>query len=42
MGDWETCERYHMEEKEIPYLDWMLADGTIDEKLHNSYKEMIG
>lgn len=42
MGDWESCKRYYMEENCISHPDWMLPDGTIDEKLHNSYKEMIG
>jgi len=42
MGDWETCKRYYMEENSISHPDWMLPTGIIDEKLHNSYKEMIG
>jgi hypothetical protein len=42
MGDWEICKRYHMEEKGILHPDCMLPDGTIDEQLHKSYKEMIG
>jgi len=37
-GDWESCVRYQMEEKGEFHPDWMLPDGTIDEKLH---KEMI-
>ena len=37
-GDWESCVRYQMEEKGAPHPDWMLPDGTIDEKLH---KEII-
>jgi len=32
-GDWENCIRYHMEENGEPHADWMLPDGTIDEKL---------
>jgi DNA polymerase len=32
-GDWESCIRYQMEEKGKPHPDWMLPDGTIDEKL---------
>jgi DNA polymerase len=34
-GDWENCIRYHMEENREPHADWMLPDGTIDEKLRN-------
>jgi len=37
-GDWESCIRYHMEERGEPHPDWMLPDGTVDEKLH---KEII-
>lgn len=32
-GDWENCLRYHMEESREPHHDWMLPDGTYDEKL---------
>lgn len=32
-GDWENCLRYHMEESGEPHPDWMLPDGTLDEKL---------
>ncbi len=32
-GDWESCVRYHMEENGQPHADWMLPDGTIDERL---------
>jgi len=42
MGDYKTCKRYHMEEKGILHPDWMLPDGTIDEKLCNSYNKMRG
>jgi len=41
-GNWQSCKRYHMEEKGVPHPDWMLPDGTINEQLHNSYKEMVG
>jgi len=33
-GDWESCVRYHLEESGESHPDWMLPDGTIDEKLH--------
>ena len=33
-GDWESCIRYQMEEGGKPHPDWMLPDGTLDEKLH--------
>ncbi|MEA3457696.1 MAG: uracil-DNA glycosylase [Candidatus Thermoplasmatota archaeon] len=36
-GDWERCIRYQMEENGEPHLDWMLPDGTIDEKLLSKY-----
>lgn len=32
-GDWESCVRYHMEENGQPHPDWMLPDGTLDERL---------
>lgn len=32
-GDWETCERYRLEENHIPHPDNMLPDGTIDHNL---------
>ncbi len=32
-GDWESCNRYYMEEKGKPHPDWMLPDGTIYKKL---------
>ena len=32
-GDWETCVRYQMEERGEPHPDWMLPDGSIDERL---------
>jgi DNA polymerase len=34
-GDWESCVRYQMEEKGQAHPDWMLPNGSIDEKLHN-------
>ena len=40
-GDWESCIRYQMEERGQLHPDWMLPDGSIDEKLHNFYKEML-
>jgi len=32
-GDWESCVRYQMEEKGKVHPDWMLPDGTLDERL---------
>ena len=32
-GDWESCIRYHMEEKGEEHPDNMLPDGSIDEKM---------
>jgi len=32
-GDWESCIRYQKEENGEYHPDWMLPDGTIDEKL---------
>jgi len=29
-GDWETCERYKMEEQGYPHPDWMLPDGSLN------------
>lgn len=40
-GDWESCIRYQMEERGEQHPDWMLPDGSIDERLHNFCKEMI-
>jgi len=34
-GDWKSCVRYHMEERGQPHPDWMLPDGSLDEKLRN-------
>jgi hypothetical protein len=34
-GDWESCVRYRMEERGELHPDWMLPDGSIDEKLRN-------
>jgi len=33
-GDWESCIRYQLEEKGEAHSDWMLPDGSFDEKLH--------
>lgn len=33
-GDWESCIRYQMEEEGQEHPDWMLPDGSIDERLH--------
>jgi len=32
-GDWESCVRYQMEERGDFHPDWMLPDGSIDERL---------
>ncbi|MCK4347309.1 MAG: hypothetical protein KAW47_01715 [Thermoplasmatales archaeon] len=32
-GDWESCIRYHLQERGQSYPNWMLPDGTIGEKL---------
>ena len=32
-GDWKSCKRYQMEERGEYHPDWMLPDGSIDEKL---------
>lgn len=29
-GDWETCERYKMEEQGSTHPDWMLPDGSLN------------
>ncbi len=34
--DWQSCIRYQMVEKGKVQPDWMLPDGSLDEKLHNS------
>jgi uracil-DNA glycosylase family 4 len=36
-GDWESCIRYQMEEEGRGHPDWMLPDGSIDERLHKTY-----
>lgn len=41
-GDWESCIRYQMEERGQEHPDWMLPDGSIDERLHKLCKEVIG
>ena len=33
-GDWESCIRYQMEERNEFHPDWMLPNGSLDEKLH--------
>ncbi len=35
-GDWESCVRYQMEEKGEPHPDFMLPNGSIDERLRKS------
>ena len=35
-GDWQKCVRYQMEESGQSHPDWMLPDGSIDEKLRKS------
>ena len=32
-GDWKSCVRYHMEERGDLHPDWMLPDGSLDERL---------
>jgi len=32
-GDWESCIRYQMEKRGEFHPDWMLPNGSIDEKL---------
>ncbi len=32
-GDWKSCVRYQMEESGAYHPDWILPDGSIDEKL---------
>jgi DNA polymerase len=39
-GDWESCVRYHMEEKGEPHPDYMLPDGSIDKELYKLYREV--
>jgi len=39
-GDWERCIRYQMEERGDYHPDWMLPDGSIDERLHKNYARM--
>jgi DNA polymerase len=33
MGDWKNCVRYAMEERGQWHEDWMLPDGSLDERL---------
>lgn len=37
-GDWESCIRYQMEEEGKAHPDWMLPDGTLDERLEKEVK----
>jgi len=39
-GDWDSCIRYKMEEEGREHPDWMLPDGSIDERLHKLYGGM--
>lgn len=32
-GDWKGCVRYRLEEEGRPHPDWMLPDGSLDERL---------
>jgi DNA polymerase len=32
-GNWLDCVRYAMEERGEPHADWMLPDGSVDERL---------
>ena len=32
-GDWNSCVRYHFEERCEYHPDWMLPDGSFDERL---------
>jgi hypothetical protein len=33
MGDWESCVRYKMEERQEPHPDYMLPNGEIRKEL---------
>lgn len=35
-GQWATCVRYQMEERGEPHPDWMLPDGSYDERLRKT------
>jgi len=37
-GDWESCIRYQMEERGEQHPDWMLPDGTLDERLQREVR----
>ena len=37
-GDWESCVRYQMEEEGKVHPDWMLPDGSLDDKLRKEIK----
>jgi len=32
-GDWRRCVRYQLEAGGEPHPDWMLPDGSLDERL---------
>ena len=34
-GNWKICIRFKMEENGEYHQDWMLPDGSLDEKLKN-------
>ena len=38
-GDWEICVRYQKEEKGEMHPDWMLPDGSLDEKLRKEVEK---
>lgn len=37
---WESCIRYQMKERGEYHPDWMLPDGSIDEKLYKFLMEL--
>ena len=36
-GDWARCERYRMEAAGRAQPDWMLPDGSLDERLKGTW-----
>jgi DNA polymerase len=40
-GDWESCVRYKMEEREELHSDLMLPDGSIGKELEKLYRDTI-
>lgn len=32
-GVWQSCKRFQLEEKGVYHPDWMLPDGSLDERL---------